>query len=551
MRSIKQPARRALLFLLCAFALFCATPSDAHMYFSFPADSNKTGQIDIYTTLSLAPPTPDESGYGAIQYDIGGTLIGPSGAKTSVTDFPFSDSATGRTYTNDELAALGEGAAEAVDSRKSTVTVSAGGTSVFLTESTFVEEEEYMGTTFVLDFDCTSKAFLNLTADGASAKTYLSSGLELVPMDDLASLSPVSSLRVKALLDGVPVAGLGIYVSYEGCPLNTVLHDEVAAMRVGTTGSDGIATLLMPSRPGSTYLFAMNLGAESTQTDYIGQMASLSFVMPAGDMELDVSDVLFRSNGAGLGTPIYADATVNDFLLSSFGIVWANDLMSQSAGTSSFVAGISGQLEGEETGAMFRLPMDIEGAGVKGAIGTEQEVELTPDILGQGTFDEMVAFLKDARANKPDRFLQDEAGTSFYCPFVAGDFFGEFGISVMARFAGGTVRDVSDNFMLGVVYDESLFTSGSIYIVYGTLYVDSASDNGSYATDLTPYFDPTGFTKVPLLHDGAADNVLEMTYWLAGETSSGSGSSGCSAGLPLFALVFAAAGVGLARGKKR
>ena len=543
--------RRVILFLFCALTLLCAAPSDAHMYFSFPADSDATGRVDIYTAFALDPPAPDESGYGAIRYDISGRLVGPSGAETAVADFTYCNSKTGKAYTEEQLAAMGDGAASAVDSRRSTVSVSGSGTSVFLTKSTFVEEEPYGDITFLLDFDCTSKAFLNLTADGASTKAYFSGGLELVPMNDLASVTPVTNLRVKALLDGAPVPGLGIYVSYEGCPQNPELHSEVAAMRIGTTGSDGIAALLMPSNPGNVYLFAMNLGAESTQTNYAGQMASLSFVMPEGGDELDVSGVIFRSNGAGLGAPIYAVADINSFLLSTFGIVWANDLMTQPAGTSSFVEGMGGQLDGGETGAAFRLPMDITGASVKGAIGTEQEVELTAEILGQNTFDDMVAFLKNARANEAERFMQDEAGRSFYCPFAAGDFFGEFGISVMARFANSTVRDVSDSFMLGVVYDESLFAGGRICIVYGTLYIDSASDNGSYVTDLTPYFDPSGFSKVPLLHDGAADGTIEMTYWLASEESYSGGSSGCSAGVPISAPAFALAGLAIAAKKKR
>lgn len=552
MRSRQQFVfvKRVILFLFCALVLFCAAPSDAHMYFSFPSDSEKAGQVDIYTAFALDPPAADESGYGVIKYDIKGRLVGPSGT-TNVTNFPFSDSATGRTYTDAELAAMGEAAESAVDSRKSTVAVQGGGTSVFLTESDYENDELYEGTTYHQEFICASKAFLNLTADGASTKTYLTSGLELVPVDDLAGLAPVSGMRVKALLDGAPVAGLGIYLSYEGCPQNPELHGEVAAMRVATTGSDGIATLRMPSRGGNTYLFAMNLGAASTGTNFVGQMASLSFVLPPGDdIEMDVSDALFRSNVAGLGTPIYVDAESNNFLLSQFGIVWANDLMSQPAGTSSFVSGKSGQLPGSGTGATFRFPMDIAGARVKGAIGTEQNLELTPDIVGQSTFDDMVAFLRSSRASKPDRFITGE-GMTFYVPYTAGDFLGEFGISVMARFADGTERDVSDNYMMGVVYDESMFADGRIYIVYGTLFVDSVSDNGSYVTDLTPYFDPSDFAKMPLLHDGAADNTIEIAYWLAREENASGGSSGCNAGLPLVILAFAAMGMGLVAGKKR
>ena len=547
MRSRQQFvfARRVVLFLFCTFALFCAAPSDAHMYFSFPSDSEKTGQVDIYTTFSLEPPTPDESGYESLQYDIKGSLVGPSGTSVAVSGFPFSNSKTGTTYTAEQLAAMSASELAAVDSRKSTVSVSSGGTSVFLTEAAYSMEEG----PFVIVTDCTSKAFLNLMADGASTKAYFSSGLELVPVDELAGVTPVTYVRVKALLDGAPVPNLEIKMTYEGCPHNPELDEEVATMRVATTGSDGIARFLSPSSPGNVYFFAMNITDQPTETTYIGQLASLSFVMGGGEEELDVSDYVFSNNAAGIGTPIYGLAEMNKFFLDTFNIVMANDLMSYPAATSAFVTGLDGQLEGEGTGVTFSIPMDITGAGVKGAIGMEQELEVTPDMVGQSRFDDMVAFLKRAKASNSDRFAS-EGGVTFYMPYVAGDFLNEFDLYIMSRFTSGTVRDMSDNFMLGVLYDEDMFDDGSMLFIYGALYVDSVSDNGNYITDLGDYLGEM-MVKMPLIHDGTADNKIAMTYWLAGEESSSSGSSGCNAGLPLFAAIFAMVGLGLVARKKR
>lgn len=555
MRFRQQIARRATLFLFCAFILFQAVPSDAHMYFSFPDNSKPSGQVDVYTTFSLRPPVPDEAGYGTSVYDIAGRVVTPSGT-TGVTDFPFSDSATGKTYTGEELAAMGEEAAEkAVDSRKSRISVTGGGTSVFLTEADYVNDEVFEGTTYHQDFICGSKVFLNLTADGASTKTYLSSGLELIPLDDLASVAPATQLRVRALLNGAPLAGLDIYVGYEGCPMNPDLHGEVAAMRAVKTGADGTAVLITPSRPGNTYLFAMYLDEKTTATNFSGNMASLSFEMTGAEAEVDISSLLFAAgnNRADLGAPIMLYAPVVDYIRTSLGMVWANDLISAPRGASAYVTGMEGQLSGEGTGATFSIPMDISGASVKGAIGTEQTVALTADMLGQAKFDRMVSFLKEARQSDPGRFLEDEAGNVFYCPYTAKDFLGRFDIYVMGKFSHGATIDIGDSFMLGALYKESDFNDGKLFITYGTLYADSATIGGSHAADLTAALDPDGITKVPLLYDGVQDGKLEMTYWLAGQKSAGGGSggsSGCSAGIPAAAIALLAA-LGIAGNKKR
>lgn len=420
MRFRQKIARRATLFLFCAVILFQAVPSDAHMYFSFPSNSKPSGQVDVYTTFSLQPPVPNEAGYGTTVYDIVGRVVTPSGT-TSVTDFPFSDSATGKTYTSADLAAMGEEEAEkAVDSGKSRISVTGSGASVFLTEADYVNDEIFEGTTYHQDFVCGSKVFLNLAADGAPTKSYLSSGLELVPLDDLASVAPASSLRVRALLNGTPLAGLDIYVSYEGCPMNPDLHGEVAAMRAVKTGADGTAALITSSRPGNAYLFAMYLDESSNATNFSGNMASLSFEMTAEEAEVDISGLLFSGGGnrANLGTPIMTYAPVVDYIRTSLGMVWANDLVSAPRGTSAYVTGMEGQLAGEGTGATFSIPMDITGASVKGVIGTEQTVVLTKDMLGQAKFDRMVSFLKEARQSDPGRFLEDEVGNVFYCPYT-------------------------------------------------------------------------------------------------------------------------------------
>jgi hypothetical protein len=160
------------------FALFFAEGADAHMYFSFPSDSNPgAGDIYVDTAFAVDPPNADESGQGALKYDIEGSVYSSGNPEAAVpVSFTFTDNA-----------------------RRSPISVPGAATSVFVTSADYANDEPYEGVTFHLEFACYSKAFINLDSNGFSTRTFMRSGLEIVPLSDLAEVLPSSEVEVKIL----------------------------------------------------------------------------------------------------------------------------------------------------------------------------------------------------------------------------------------------------------------------------------------------------------------------------------------------------------------
>jgi uncharacterized GH25 family protein len=104
-----------------------------------------------------------------------------------------------------------------------------------------------------------AKAFVNLKPDGQSTKplaSYFGSNiLELVPVEDLASVVPGEIVHIKALVEGKPQSGIIVYVGYKDLPeseyLNVIDHGggDQPAMQAGVTNQDGIVELTLPEIP--------------------------------------------------------------------------------------------------------------------------------------------------------------------------------------------------------------------------------------------------------------------------------------------------------------
>jgi hypothetical protein len=161
--------------------------------------------------------------------------------------------------------------------------------------------------------------------------------------------------------------------------------------------------------------------------------------------------------------------------------------------------------------------------------------------LGEKTYNDIVAFLKEENENSPGKIMDfGEGYGKWYLPYTAREFFDRFGLAVMGEFSDNHVTDVGDDFQLGVLYDEEQFGKGTVLIMYGSMIMDSAPKDGIYWREVTPDGYPV---KVSLLYDGKSDNVIEFSYWLAQKTEDGGGSGGCDAGasslLALALVVFA------------
>jgi hypothetical protein len=110
------------------------------------------------------------------------------------------------------------------------------------------------------------KTFVNLTPDGESTKARAShfgfDGIELRPVDDLASLKSGGKVRVEALLNGKPQSGVVVYSGYKDLPeiarVAPILEYSEKADPIyyaAVTDQSGVAELKLPEIPsGATEL---------------------------------------------------------------------------------------------------------------------------------------------------------------------------------------------------------------------------------------------------------------------------------------------------------
>ena len=135
------------------------------------------------------------------------------------------------------------------------------GTYKVMTEGTvtFAASSTY-GTDTVVK--CLMKAFVNLKSDGESTQSraahFKFDGIELRPIDDLATVKPGGKVRIEALLGGKPQSGVVVYSGYkdieEAKRISPILEYSEKAdpiMDAGVTDVNGIVELTLPEIPGS------------------------------------------------------------------------------------------------------------------------------------------------------------------------------------------------------------------------------------------------------------------------------------------------------------
>ena len=255
-------------------------------------------------------------------------------------------------------------------------------------------------------------------------------------------------------------------------------------------------------------------------------------------MELPITDELVT------GDKNKADAEFTvmppyDGFIQSMGLTWMTKLVSSPRGETAFVTNQDADQLPGNSGVSVNIPFDVKESALKGLIGVGNPITLTPAMLGEDVFKSFTDFLKNEHASGSERF-QSEDGIEFYMPFTPKDLLDRFGIEIICRFGDGKTLEATDNFVFGVVYDESLFESGVVIAMVGGMFVDSPPVDGEYWIDLTEQLPAEIGYKIALIYDGAADDALRYSYWLAQKTED-SGGGGCSAGaLGIFALGLAA-----------
>ena len=215
-----------------------------------------------------------------------------------------------------------------------------------------------------------------------------------------------------------------------------------------------------------------------------------------------------------------------DGLLEELGLTWANSLAPDTpAGRTAFVTGKPGQLPGN-TGLSLHIPLLPGESGLRGVTGVECGLALTPRVVGQVVFDDIVAFLKEKHAagaafdpaSGQGGFMQ-EGGDEFYVFYSAASLLEQYNIGVFTQFPKDSEeRNVSASFQCGVLYDEEEFERGNIHMMFGPLLADMPHEGGLYELDLTETV-PMG-VRLAILFDGASDDALDFTFWLARDEDS-------------------------------
>ncbi|MDR1472075.1 MAG: hypothetical protein LBS75_06085 [Synergistaceae bacterium] len=250
--------------------------------------------------------------------------------------------------------------------------------------------------------------------------------------------------------------------------------------------------------------------------------------------EVSVTSDIIEVNEAGIDFLVAPSLT--EFGKTLYKYAWADTFISAPSGNTATVEDEENQIPG--TGAAFEIPLDHTSALFKAIISTGHEITLTPDTLGKSTFDALTDFLRSKYAEDRDEFLSEDGVTYYYVPYSPDELLERFGILIMCRPSGGEeVLDATENFQLGVLYDEEMFEDGELVIEIGTTFVDSDPAGGSYWQDITGDLNSISPTpmemKMSIIRDGVKDDVIEFSYWLAKKPENSDGGGGGTGALAL------------------
>jgi uncharacterized GH25 family protein len=270
------------LFVIC-LQIIAAIPAFAHNSLLYPDKTVAAVGETVNVIASISEPfgTPDFPFYlnERIDYTYGPLKMAAfKGGSASDLNIAYCDIKEGakKKYTNEEVEAayLDQKGANPKDASYTLMSrvfncdmgeykISSAGTVSFAAASSYGTD------TVVKSF---MKTFVNLTADGESTKARAShfefDGIELRPIDDLASLKAGGKVRVEALLNGKPQSGVVVYSGYKDMPdalrVSPILEYSEKLDPIycaGVTDVNGIVELKLPEVPSGanelkdTYLF--------------------------------------------------------------------------------------------------------------------------------------------------------------------------------------------------------------------------------------------------------------------------------------------------------
>jgi uncharacterized GH25 family protein len=261
---------KVFLFVLC-LQIIAAIPAFAHNSLLYPDKSTAVvGEtVDVIASISEPFGTPDFPFYfnERIDYTYGPLKVAAfKGDSTSDLEIAYCDIRDGakKKYTDKEVEAAyldQKGASPKDDSYTLMGRVFNCDVAEYKIPSvgtvSFAAASSYGTDVVVKSF---MKTFVNITADGESTKARAShfgfDGIEIRPVDDLASVKSGGKIRVEALLNGKPQSGVVVYSGYKDMPdalrVSPILEYSETLDPIysaGVTDVNGIVELKLPEVP--------------------------------------------------------------------------------------------------------------------------------------------------------------------------------------------------------------------------------------------------------------------------------------------------------------
>ena len=204
------------------------------------------------------------------------------------------------------------------------------------------------------------------------------------------------------------------------------------------------------------------------------------------------------------------------------------DVTETPLGFTEYVTGKDNQIEGD-SGFRFRIPTSLaeEPDGRHAFVGFSSNFVLKRAVIGTESFDALVTEAQQLHDN-------GEGWGSWVLP-QDPLFLDRHGIQIFMRFQDGKVRNVikGETLMLGI--DLSNAANGDVLLNFGAVAVDKDATDNSWRDERKP------FTGEPIalsfIYDGIADGNIDVTWWIAQESSQKNGNGGgCSTGIEVPAI---------------
>ena len=246
--------------------------------------------------------------------------------------------------------------------------------------------------------------------------------------------------------------------------------------------------------------------------------------------EYDGTDYLVKpeNNKAAMAFPV-PGAPMDAFFAEKH-YVRAFKVMPEPIGITDHISSGKNQLQGE-SGFHFYLPTSLAGHTITqyALTGFSARYMLTRETLGEKRFGKLTAEAKR-------RHVEGESMGEWFTP-KDSSFLSQYGLCIYMCFQDGTIRNITTSGVAMVGINLADADNGNLEISYGAVAVDQdATDSTWHAEERVDL----GEESLSLIYDGIADDIIDVTWWLAdlrSTTLEKKDSGGCNSSASIFPLL--------------